>query len=156
MATSHLPPNFKEFLRLFNAHQVEYLLIGGHAVGYHGYPRATVNMDIWIAMDPTNADKIVATLKEFGFDLPDLSLELFLKEWQVIRLGVPPVRIGIATMVYGVNFSECYTERVVDILDGVKVNLISLKHLKTNKKASGRHTNLADLAENMPSLHEHS
>ena len=149
MATIHLPPDFKEFLKLLNAHQVEYLLIGGYAVGYHGYPRATVDMDIWIAMHEANANRIVAVLKEFGFDLPELSPELFLKEWQVIRLGVPPVRIELATTVSGVNFNECYAERVVDMLDEVKVNLISLKHLKANKKACGRHRDLADL-ENLP------
>ncbi len=149
MATIHLPSDFKEFLKLLNAHQVEYLLIGGYAVGYHGYPRATVDMDIWIAMNPANSQRIVTVLKEFGFDLPELSPQLFLKEWQVIRLGVPPVRIELATTVSGVNFNECYAERVADILDGVKVNLISLRHLKINKKASGRHQDLADL-ENLP------
>ncbi len=86
MATIHLPSDFKEFLKLLNAHQVEYLLIGGYAVGYHGYPRATADMDIWVAMNPSNAQRIVVALKEFGFDLPELSPELFLKEWQIIRM----------------------------------------------------------------------
>ena len=149
MAMIHLPSYFKEFLKLLNAHQVEYLLIGGYAVSYHGYPRATVDMDIWIALQPANAERIVVVLKEFGFDLPELSPELFLKEGQIIRLGVPPVRIELATTVSGVNFNECYTERLTDILDGVEVNLISLRHLKINKKASGRHSDLADL-ENLP------
>lgn len=149
MATIHLPRDFKEFLRLLNAHKVEYLLIGGYAVGYFGYPRATADMDIWIAMTPANAEKTITVLKEFGFDPPDLSVELFLKEWQIIRLGVPPVRIEIATTISGVNFSECYAERVMGKLDGEQVSLISLKHLKANKKASGRHQDLADL-ENLP------
>jgi len=149
MATIHLPSDFKEFLKLLNAHQVEYLLIGGYAVGYHGYPRATADMDIWIAMNPSNSQRIVIVLKEFGFDLPELSPELFLKEWQIIRMGVPPIRIELATTISGVNFNECYAERLTDTLDSVIVNLISLKHLKTNKKASGRHQDLADL-ENLP------
>jgi len=149
MAMIHLPPDFKEFLKLLNAHKVEYLLIGGYAVGYHGYPRATADMDIWIAIDPVNADRIVTALKEFGFSPPELSPELFMKEWQVIRLGMPPIRIELATTISGVNFSECYAERVTDLLDGVKVNLISLRHLKANKKASGRHQDLADI-ENLP------
>ncbi len=149
MATIHLPADFKEFLKLLNAHSVEYLLIGGYAVGYYGYPRATADMDIWIAIHSANANRIVSVLKEFGFDLPELSQELFLKEWQIIRLGVPPIRIEIATTISGVNFSECYTRRVVDVLDGVEVNLISLNHLKLNKKASGRHQDLSDL-ENLP------
>ncbi len=149
MATIRLLPDFKEFLRSLNAHKVEYLLIGGYAVNYHGYPRATADMDIWIAVHPANADRVVAALKEFGFNLPDLSPELFLRPWQIIRLGIPPVRIEIATTISGVDFDECYAERVKDTLDGVPVSLISLKHLKLNKKASGRHQDLADL-EHLP------
>jgi len=149
MATIRLPPDFKEFLRSLNAHKVEYLLIGGYAVNYHGYPRATADMDIWVAVHPANADRVVAALKEFGFDLPELSPELFLRQWQIIRLGVPPVRIEIATTISGVDFAECHAERVKDTLDGVPVSLISLKHLKLNKKASGRHQDLADL-EHLP------
>ena len=149
MATIRLPQDFKEFLKLLNAHQVEYLLIGGYAVGYHGYPRATVDMDIWIAMNPANAERVVAVLKEFGFDLPDLSPGLFLKEWQIIRMGVPPVRIELATTISGVNFSECYAQKVTDKVDGVQVNLISLEHLKLNKKTAARHKDLADI-ENLP------
>jgi len=146
---TRLPHDFKEFLKLLNAHQVEYLLIGGYAVGYYGYPRATADMDIWIAVNPDNADKIVAVLKEFGFDSSELSPEMFLKQWQIIRIGVPPVRIEIATTISGVNFSECFAQRVVVELDGVKTNLISLNHLKINKKASARHQDLADL-EHLP------
>ncbi len=144
-----LPNDFKEFLKLLNAHKVEYLLIGGYAVGYYGYPRATADMDIWVAMNPVNAEKTAAVLKEFGFDLPELSPELFLKEWQIVRMGVPPVRIELATTISGVDFDECYAEREVAELDGVAVNLISLERLKANKKASGRHSDIADL-ENLP------
>jgi len=149
MVTIHLPPDFKEFLKLLNAQQVEYLLIGGYAVGYYGYPRATADMDLWIAMNPQNAEKVVAILKEFGFDVPDLSMEVFVKPSQIIRMGVPPVRIEIMTTISGVSFEECYPERVKDELDGVEVNLISLRHLKINKKAFGRHKDLNDL-ENLP------
>jgi len=149
MAMIHLPQDFKEFLRLLNVHQVDYLLIGGYAVGYFGHPRATADMDIWIAMNPDNAERMVTTLKKFGFDLPELSMELFLKEWQIIRLGVPPVRIEISTTISGVDFDECFAEKVLADMDGVQVNLISLNHLKINKKASGRHQDLADL-DNLP------
>lgn len=149
MDTINLPPDFKEFLRLLNAHQVEYLLIGGYAVAYHGYPRATADMDIWIATHSQNAEKVVAALKEFGFDLPELSAELFLEERQIIRMGVPPVRIEIVTSISGVNFEECYVARVVDILDKVEISLIDLTHLKINKKAAGRYKDLDDL-ENLP------
>ena len=149
MATTQLPPDFKEFLKLLNAHEVDYLLIGGYAVGFYGHPRATADMDIWIAMNPANADKVVTVLKEFGFNPPDLSANLFLQENQIIRMGVPPVRIELATTISGVEFSDCFAEHVVAEMDGVRTNLISLAHLKINKKASGRHQDLSDL-ENLP------
>jgi predicted nucleotidyltransferase len=144
-----LPSDFKEFLKLLNAHGIEYLLIGGYAVGYYGYPRATADMDVWVAMNPANAERIVAALKEFGFNPSDLSPNLFLKEWQIVRMGVPPVRIELATTISGVDFSECYAQRVVAEIDGIKANLISLMHLKANKKASARHQDIADL-EHLP------
>jgi len=149
MATIRLPPDFKEFLQLLNAHQVEYLLVGGYAVGYHGYPRATVDMDIWIGKGPATAETMVAVLREFGFDVPNLSADLFLKDDQIVRMGVPPIRLEIFTSIPGVRFEECYPARVEGEIDGVRVSLINLRDLKTNKKASGRNKDLADL-ENLP------
>lgn len=111
------------------------MLIGGYAVGYHGYPPATADMDIWIAIQPSNATRVVAALKEFGFDVPELRRELFLQEDQIVRMGVPPVRIKIVTTISGVEFDDCCQERVVDELGGVLANLISRKHLKINKKS---------------------
>jgi predicted nucleotidyltransferase len=144
-----LPPDFREFLRLLNVHKVEYLLIGGYAVGYYGYPRVTQDMDIWIAIHPKNAKRVVAALREFGFDMPELSPDLFLQDQRIVRMGVPPLRIEVATAISGVQFKECYRKRVTDVIDGIKVNFISLKHLKINKKASGRHRDLDDL-EHLP------
>jgi len=144
-----LAPDFKEFLKLINSKNVEYLLIGGYAVGYHGYPRATNDLDIWIAIHPDNAKKMLDTLIEFGFDGPELSVEVFLKERNIIRIGNPPIRIEILTLISGVDFDECYAERVIDTLDGVEVNLISLPRLKENKKSSGRFKDLNDL-EHLP------
>jgi predicted nucleotidyltransferase len=144
-----LPPDFKEFLRLLASHEVEYLLIGGYAVGYYGYPRSTQDMDIWIAVSPQNAARMVAALREFGFGTPDLSADLFLARDRIIRMGIPPMRIEVMTTISGVRFEDCFGERVVDNIDGVAVNLINLSHLKVNKKASGRHKDLDDL-ENLP------
>jgi len=144
-----LPPDFKEFLKLLNDKGVEYLLIGGYAVGYHGYPRATNDIDIWIAIDEKNAERVVKALREFGFDLPELTPELFLEKNQIVRMGVPPIRIEINTGISGVEFQECYPERVTDKLDDIWVHIISLHHLKINKQASGRHKDLNDL-ENLP------
>jgi hypothetical protein len=144
-----LPPDFKEFLRLLNAHKVKYLLIGGYAVGYYGYPRATNDMDIWIATHPDNARRMVTVLRVFGFDLPQLSPEIFLTPENIVRMGLPPIRIEVLTTISGVTFDECYTDRLVDMMDGVEVNLISLHHLKVNKQASGRHKDLDDI-EHLP------
>jgi hypothetical protein len=149
MATVNLPQDFKEFLRLLHSREIEYLLIGGYAVGYHGYPRATADLDVWIAINPSNAEKLVGALIDFGFDLPELQPELFQKEDQVIRMGIPPIRIEILTSIDGVTFTECFEDRIKDSLDNVPVNIISLEHLKRNKQASGRHQDLADL-ENLP------
>jgi predicted nucleotidyltransferase len=144
-----LPPDFKEFLRLLNEHEVRYLLIGGYAVGYHGYARATEDMDIWVATHPDNAQKLVSVLKKFGFDSPDLSSGLFMQENKIIRIGLPPIRLEITTSISGVLFDECYQGRIIDQLDGVEVSLIDLENLKKNKKASGRAKDIADL-EKLP------
>lgn len=147
MGTSLLPSDFKDFLKLLNSKQVEYLLIGGYAVGYHGYSRATADMDIWVAINPDNAQKIVEVISEFfGFQVEGATPELFLQENKVARMGVPPFRIELLTTISGVRFAECYAERIVDKLeDDIEVNIISLKHLKINKKESGRLKDLNDL-----------
>lgn len=144
-----LPLDFKEFLRLLNAHGVKYLLIGGYAVGYHGYPRATGDMDIWIAVSEDNAERMVAVLRDFGFNTADLSAELFLQDHGIVRMGFAPLRIEVTTKISGVDFEECYADRVVDRFGDVEVSLINLPHLRVNKKASGRYKDLADL-ENLP------
>ena len=126
-------------------HQVEYLLIGGYAVAYHGYPRATNDMDVWVAIHPDNARRLVSVLQLFGFSVPELSDDLFLQKDKIIRMGVPPMRIEILTSISGVSFEECYTNRIVDEIDGILVNLIALKQLRQNKRASGRYKDLNDL-----------
>ncbi len=140
-----LPSDFKEFLKLLNSHRVEYLLVGGYAVGYHGYPRATGDMDLWVAIRQNNAEKLVVVLREFGLNAPQLSADIFLQENQIIRMGVPPMRIELLTTISGVDFDSCYSERIVDVIDNVEVNIINLRHLKQNKQASGRHKDLDDL-----------
>ncbi len=145
MEKMQLPQDFKEFLKLLNSNKVEYLLVGGYAVGYHGYPRATVDMDIWIAINKNNAQKMITVIKEFGFDVLDLSVELFLEQKRVIRMGVPPIRIEILTDIDGVEFNQCYRKKTVDEIDGVNVCIIDYENLKKNKKASGRLKDLADL-----------
>ena len=92
MATIQLPPDFKEFLNLMNSHQIDYLLVGGDAVSYHGYPRTTINMDIWIAIQKENAEKVVDALREFGFESSYLTVDLFMQEKQIVRMGNPPIQ----------------------------------------------------------------
>jgi uncharacterized nucleotidyltransferase DUF6036 len=144
-----LESDFKEFLRLLNANRVKYLVIGGYAVGYHGYPRATNDLDVWVGISYDNARKLVKLLRKFGYKEKALSEELFLKKWSIVRMGVPPIRIEISTTISGVNFDDCYARRVVDVIDGVRVNLIDRDQLKINKKASGRNKDLDDL-EHLP------
>ena len=145
MANIELHPDFKDFLRLLHSHKVKYLLVGGYAVGYHGYPRATGDMDIWIALDETNADKTVKVLQEFGMSQEAVLKELFLEKDKVIRMGFPPVRIEIITGASGVDFDDCYSRRKHVSIDKISVSFISLEDLKINKKASGRYKDLEDL-----------
>lgn len=111
--------------------------------------QTTKDIDIWIALHPDNAERVVAALREFGFDVPELSTSLFLQDKSIVRMGVPPMRIDMTTSISGVNFEECYTERTIAMIDGVEASIISLKHLKVNKKASGRLQDLNDL-EHLP------
>lgn len=145
MAKIELHPDFKDFLKLLHSHGVKYLLVGGYAVGYHGYPRATGDMDIWIALDEVNADKAAKVLHEFGMPRDEVSKELFLEKDKVIRMGFPPVRIEVITGASGVDFQKCYTRRKFVNIDKIPINFISLEDLKRNKKACGRHKDLEDL-----------
>lgn len=145
MATIPLPPDFREFLKLLNSNKVNYLLVGGYAVGFHGYVRATADMDIWIERSRNNSKRMVKTLREFGFGDENLHAGIFLKKDQVIRMGVPPLRIEILTSISGVTFSECYETRIEETWDNLTVNIINLQKLKQNKQASGRLKDLNDL-----------
>ena len=145
MATIPLPLDFKEFLKLLNSHKVRYLLIGGYAVNYHGYVRATADMDIFIDPDKRNANKMVSVLKQFGFDNEELNADLFLNSDNVIRLGVPPVRIEIMSTISGVDFDECFETRIQDKWDDVTINVINLEKLKKNKIAADRLKDRTDL-----------
>jgi hypothetical protein len=138
-------------LKLLNSRRVDYLLVGGYAVGWYGYPRATAGMDVWVAISLRNAAKLVAVLQEFGFNVPELRAELFLREGQIVRLGEPPLRIELLTTVSGLTFDQCYPRRRKASLDGLRVSVISLADLKRNKAAAGRLKDLDDL-EHLPEL----
>ena len=140
-----LNKDFREFIQLLNDHNVLYLVIGGYAVAFHGYPRYTKDIDIWIWLDKSNAEKILQVLKDFGFGSLDLTVDDFLDPEKVIQLGYPPNRIDILTDLKGINFKECYSSRVEVKIEGTNINFIDLENLKKNKKALGRHQDLADL-----------
>ncbi len=139
-----IPKDFSEFLKLLNSKQVEYLVIGGWAVGFYGYPRATGDMDIWVSRSEKNAGKLIKSLKEFGFDVPNLSTALFTKENQITRLGLPPLRIEILTTISGVSFDECFRNRKTILMNEVMINIIGLEDLKKNKSAAKRFKDLDD------------
>ena len=145
MAVPELPQDFKEFLKLLNDLEVKYLLIGGYAVGYYGYPRATADMDIWIAVAPDNAQNVLDAFHKFGMKSPDLTADTFQTDDKVIRMGLPPMRIEVLTSIDGVVFEDCFPRRQMIELEGIKVPMISLDDLKKNKRASGRHKDLDDL-----------
>ena len=153
MATQ-LPLDFKEFLKLLNDKHIEYLLVGGYAVAYYGYPRPTADMDVWVAINAKNAAALVGVLKEFGFNVPQLSAEIFEKENQIVRMGNPPMRLEILTSIDGIRFDQAYERRVMDSIDGQRVNIIGLEDLKRNKAAAGRPKDLDDLLKlvNVPPL----
>lgn len=146
MATIPLPSDFREFLSLLNDHGVEYLLIGGYAVGYHGYVRSTGDIDVWISTDTENAQRTVEALTAFGFGVAGLSAERLTRDDQIIRMGHPPMQIEIQTSISGVNFDNCYAAREEVEWDGIRIPIINLEDLKQNKRASGRLKDLADLA----------
>ncbi len=145
MATPQLARDFKEFLKLLNSNEVEYLLIGGYAVGIYGYIRATNDLDVWVRISPENSGKIENALREFGFPIRGASTGLFLVPDNVIRMGMPPIRIEILTSISGVDFAECYAEKELVQLDDLLIPVISRNRLKENKAASGRAKDLADL-----------
>jgi hypothetical protein len=136
-------------LKLLSSHGVEFLLIGGYAVGIHGYPRGTADLDVWVASTPANAQRIVDALREFGFGTPELNPSLFLDPDRVVRMGVPPLRIDILTTIAGVSFDDCFSRREVVSVGEIDVSVISLADLKANKQATGRSQDLADV-EHLP------
>lgn len=139
------PKDFKEFLQLLDSKEIEYLVVGGYAVGYHGHPRATGDMDVWIAIHDENAQRMVAALESFGFSQPELTKSLFLEEGNVIRMGVPPMRLEIITSIDGVEFNACYRNKVEVEIGNVHVNFISKADLIKNKRSSGRYKDLDDV-----------
>ncbi len=136
---------FKEFIQLLNANNVKYLIVGGYAVGFHGYPRYTKDLDVWIMVSEENAENILKALEEFGFGSLGLQKEDFLQPDEFVQLGYPPNKIDIVMSCDGIEFEKCYNSRVELKFEGLKINFIDIENLKKNKKASARPQDLADL-----------
>jgi hypothetical protein len=128
----------REFIELLSSNEVEFVLIGGHAVAFHGYPRLTLDADFLVRPSPDNAQRVVAALQQFGFGDVGLSTADFERPAQVIQLGVPPNRIDILTSISGVSFDEVWAGRVEIEIDGLALSVIGRAELLHNKRASGK------------------
>lgn len=140
-----LSKDFKEFIELLNKNNVKYLIVGGYAVAFHGHPRYTKDIDLWIELSDINARRIINALKEFGFESLNLKPNDFLKVDQVIQLGYPPDRIDILTSLKDIKFEDCYKKKVQVVIQELKMFFIDIENLKKNKHATGRLQDLADI-----------
>lgn len=137
--------DFREFIESLNGHGVEYLVVGGYAVGYHGHPRFTQDLDVWVKPSVANAEKVLSSLSAFGFPSGELSINDFTNPNTVFQMGNPPFRVDIMNSVDGLKFEPCYKRRVSAKLDGVEMPILSRNDLVRNKKAIGRKKDLADV-----------
>ncbi|HEY5551318.1 MAG TPA: hypothetical protein VIK52_05495 [Opitutaceae bacterium] len=144
-----IPRDFRDFIALLNERRVRYLVVGGYAVAYHGYPRATGDLDIFIGLSRGNAGAMVRVFKSFGFESSELTPEFFMEKGQVVRLGREPMKLEILNEISGVSFAECYRHRIRAKIGNLRINVIDLPHLLRNKQASGRDKDLLDL-KNLP------
>jgi predicted nucleotidyltransferase len=140
-----LSRDFVEFIECLNERRVEYLLIGGYALAFHGWPRFTKDIDFWISPSRGNAEQLLEALEDFGFKEMDLSADDFCLPGKVVQLGMPPVRIDLVTSVTGLEFEAAYARRIESEYEGVSLTVIHLEDLIANKRAVGRPQDLLDL-----------
>jgi hypothetical protein len=138
--------DFREFIALLNSKGVKFLIVGGHAVGLHGHPRFTGDLDIWIATDPANAQRIQIVLQEFGFGKLFAAKD-FLQPGYAIQLGRPPYRIDILTSIDAGDFKLAYKRRKILTREGLQLPFIGRNDLIANKNAAGRPQDVADVAK---------
>jgi hypothetical protein len=137
--------DFKELLALFNAHKVQNLIVGAHALAFHGSPRYTGDLDLFVEPGPDNAARILKALDQFGFGSQDISVSDFQVPDKVVQLGVPPVRIDLVTSLTGVSWEEAADGAVPGRFGDVAVRFLGRNELIRNKRALGRKKDLADL-----------
>ncbi len=140
-----IEPDFRDLLALFNKHEVEYILVGGYALAFHGAPRYTGDMDLFVHADSPNASRIMDALTEFGFGSVGLSATDFERPNMVIQLGVPPVRVDIITSLTGLTWEDAWTHRATGRYGEIPVFFLGRRQFIANKKAVGRKRDLADL-----------
>jgi DNA/RNA-binding domain of Phe-tRNA-synthetase-like protein len=140
-------PDFRDLLVTFNAHGVEFLVVGGYALAAHGHVRATKDLDVWVRPEPPNARKALQALAVFGAPLHDLTEEDLSSPGLIFQIGVPPIRIDVITAIDGVDFEDAWRERFATRFGGEPVFVLSRRHLIANKKAVGRLQDLADIEE---------
>lgn len=139
--------DFSEILLAFNAHRVEYLLVGAHALAVYGHVRATKDLDVWVRPDSENAQRVLQALSAFGAPLGDLNQDDLSKAGTIFQIGVPPLRIDVITAIDGVDFADAWKDRFKTSFGGVPVVVISRHHLITNKKTAARLQDLADVEQ---------
>jgi len=137
----------REFVALLNANGVRYLIVGGHAVAFHGRPRFTADIDIFVEPSHDNAVRIERTLREFGFAGVDVTASDLTQPDTIVQLGVAPNRIDIITSIDAVEFPEAWASKMPATLDNLPVHFISKSLLMRNKKATGRSQDLADIEQ---------
>jgi hypothetical protein len=137
--------DFRDLLAAFNAHRVDYLVVGAHALAAHGHVRATKDLDVWIRAEPTNAVRAIDALRDFGAPLHDLTEADLSTPGVVFQIGVPPLRIDVLTAIDGVTFEEAWPARMRTEFDDLPVYVLSRKHTIQNKRAAGRTQDLADI-----------
>lgn len=140
-----LSQDFEDFIKLLNEYQVDYMVVGGYALAFHGKPRNTGDLDIWIRISEKNAAKMVAVMNDFGFGSLKLGKEDFLKDNFINQIGYPPLRIDIIGEIDGVNFDEAFLKRQTLVIeDDLEISYIGLDDFLRNKLASGRKRDLLD------------
>lgn len=139
--------DFADFLRLLTAKRVDYLIIGGYAVNHYGYIRNTGDFDIWIRATDENALLTAEALEDFGYAPKDKSLPYLKNPGKILRMGMPPFRLEVSTLIDGVEFDDCFPRRKTVEHEGITINFIGYDDLIANKKASGRLKDLADVEE---------
>jgi predicted nucleotidyltransferase len=142
-----LNKHFREFLKLLIDNGIRFVVVGGYAVGIHGFPRYTGDMDVFVAFDAENAARLKRVFELFGFDDLGLSENDFRQADSVIEIGREPTKIQILTGIDGVDFSDAYANRIHVDLDGLQVPFLGFDDLLKNKKASARSKDLIDVDE---------